>query len=392
MKKEDEIFIPYGRQKITQDDIKAVVKVLQSTMLTQGPMVPQFEKAISSEVGASYAIAVNSATSALHIACKALNLAQGDWVWTSPITFVASANCALYCGANIDFIDININNGLIDVDKLEEKLIYSEKNGRLPKIIIPVHLSGSSCNMKRIDELSKQFGFKIIEDASHAIGGKYNGVKVGSCQYSDVTVFSFHPVKIITTAEGGVACTNKQEIASKMRVLRSHGITKEVNSFKYKPSGPWTYEQQELGYNYKMNDIQAALGISQLKRLNSIIHKRNKQRDYYQKAIKEENIQMLEIPLNVKSSVHLAIIRLTNKSAAEHKKIFESMLKQGIGVQLHYSPVHMQPYFRELGFRENSFPEAKKYAESAITIPIYEDLTVEEQNRVIDALSNAIRS
>ena len=305
-------FIPYGKQKITEDDIEAVTSVLKSPFLTQGSQVPFFEESISEFLKAKYSVAVNSATSALHIACLALKLNKDDYLWTSPISFVASANCARYCNARIDFIDINPIDGLIDMKLLSSKLEYAKKKNKLPKIIICVHLSGASCDMKYIKKLSDQYGFKIIEDASHALGGEYQNKKVGSCQYSDISVFSFHPVKIITTAEGGIATTNDKKLAEKMDLLRSHYITKDSSKFKLKDYGDWSYEQHGLGFNYRMNEIQAALGLSQLKRIKSIIEERNQILNKYKALIDHERITFLDIPENVKSSVHLAIILLEN--------------------------------------------------------------------------------
>lgn len=383
-------YLPYGKQNIRDEDIQAVVQVLKSEFLTQGPVVPEFEHAVCRYVNSEYAVAVNSATSALHIACMALDLKENEIVWTSSITFVASANCARFCRANVDFIDIDPRTGLICLVELEKKLIRAEKLNTLPRIIIPVHLSGTSCDMEKIHELSKKYGFRIIEDASHAIGGSYKGDKVGCCKYSDITIFSFHPVKIITSGEGGMACTNDKEIASKMRLLRSHGITKEENCFQHKSKGQWYYEQQMLGYNYRMNDINAALGISQLKRIDEIVERRNRVFMHYIDMIDKLPIVLLDIPPNVLSSLHLAIIRLKGKARLHHKEIFEGLRSKGIGVQLHYSPVHLNPYYRELGFGEGNFPKSENYASEAISLPIFPEITVENQERVIELLKKEI--
>ena len=383
-------FIPYGKHKLTDEDKKEVLKVLNSQFLTQGPAVPSFEKQITLKVGAKEAIAVNSATSGLHLSCLALGLTKGDYLWTTPITFVASANCALYCGAKIDFVDINPQTGLICTNALEEKLKKAKKVNMLPKIVIPVHLSGTSCDMKKIHDLSIKYGFKIIEDASHAIGGKYKNIPVGSCKYSEITVFSFHPVKIITTGEGGIISTNNTKIAKLIRNLRSHGITKDKNDFKYEPKGSWVYEQQYLGYNYRMNDIQAALGLSQLKRLEIIVEKRNQLLELYKILLKGLPLRFLEIPKNVISSVHLCVIRLENKNEKFHKKVFEGMKSAKIGVQLHYLPVHLHPFYQNFGFSEGDFPNAESYSSSAISLPLFFDISKDQQKYVAETLKGLI--
>ncbi len=390
MKKQKEIFIPYGRQNITQKDIDCVVKVLKSPMITQGPVVSIFENKIAKKVEVKNVVAVNSATSALHIACLALGLGKNDWLWTSSITFVASANCGLYCKANIDFVDINPLTGLISIEALKIKLKKAETQGKLPKVLIPVHLAGASCDMKSIGELAKQYKFSVIEDASHAIGGKYNNKPVGSCEYSDICVFSLHPVKIITTGEGGLATTNKKNLAQKMYDLRSHGITKEVSRFKRKSEGPWAYEQQSLGFNYRMTDFQAALGISQLKRLEKIISERNKQYKIYEKLLTDHPVHLLKIMKGVQSSVHLAIIRLEDNKAKSHKEVFQFLRKSGIGVQLHYSPVHLQPYFRDLGFNDGDLPVSEAYAKSSMSVPLFPGLTKSEIKYVVKMITKAL--
>ena len=385
-------FIPYGRQTITQADIAAVVEGLQSPFLTQGPAVPAFEQAVAAKVGASHGIAVNSATSALHIACLALGLGKGDRLWTSPITFVASANCGLYCGATVDFVDIDPLTGLMSMEALQVKLESAERNGTLPKVLVPVHLSGSSCDMARIASLSERYGFDVLEDASHAIGGRYRSEPVGNCRYSAITVFSFHPVKIITTGEGGLATTNDPRLAQRMTDLRSHGITKDLDRFENPPLGPWSYEQQSLGFNYRMTDIQAVLGLSQLQRLQAIVDERNDQSQRYTDLLSELPVRYLKLPHNVVSSWHLFVIRLCNSLENYHRFIFEGLRSANIGVQLHYSPVHLQPYFRRLGFQEGDFPEAELYGKSAISLPIFPGLSVDDQQRVVLVLANLLES
>ncbi len=385
-------FIPYGKQTIGVDDVNSVVEILNSDYLTQGPTTNKFETLISKYVNSKYAVSVNSATSALHLACLALEVKKNDIVWTSPITFVASANCALYCDANIDFIDIELATGLISISKLEEKLKLAKENKKLPKVIIPVHLAGSSCDMKKIYNLSLDYNFKIIEDASHAIGGKYQNNKVGSCKYSNITIFSFHPVKIITTGEGGAASTNDKYLAEKMFQLRSHGITKDQSKFEASSTPPWHYEQQLLGFNYRMNDIQAALGINQLSKVDKFVKKRHEIRDSYKKKLSNKKIKFLEIPFDVYSSLHLLVIRIEDITETMHIELFEKLRDCGIGVQLHYMPVHLQPYYQKLGFKKNDFPVAEKYANSAISIPIFPDLKQEELDYVVESIENAIKS
>tara|TARA_Y100000589_G_scaffold93277_1_gene88161 strand:+ start:2858 stop:4045 length:1188 start_codon:yes stop_codon:yes gene_type:complete len=385
-------FIPYGKQKITEDDIKAVISTLKSPFLTQGDKVPLFENNISEYLKVEYSIAVNSATSALHIACLALELGKGDYLWTSPISFVASANCGKYCNADIDFVDININTGLIDLNLLSEKLKKAELENKLPKIIVCVHLGGSSCDMKTIKKLSEKFGFKIIEDASHAFGGSYDEKKVGNCEYSDICVFSFHPVKIITTAEGGLATTKNKELAEKMRLLRTHYITKDPSKFEAENYGNWSYEQQGLGFNYRMNDIQAALGNSQIKRISKIISERNNILNNYKDILNHDNICFQEIPNNVISSVHLVIIFFERISEKNYKKVFNEMRERNIGVQLHYSPIHLQPYYRKIGFKEGDFPVSEEYARKAMSLPVFEGLEYEEQKYVVNSLKDIVNN
>ena len=376
--------IPYGKQEINNEDIESIIKVLKSDYLTQGPVVPQFEKSISQYCGSKYAIAVTSATAALHLSCIALDLKKGDYLWTSPISFVASANCARYCGANVDFVDIDPLTYNLNPKLLEEKLIKAEKNNVLPKIVVPVHLCGHSAEMQEIYALSKRFKFKIIEDASHAIGGKYKDIFVGSCKYSDITIFSFHPVKIITTGEGGMATTNNIDLAQKISRLRSHGITRNKNEMINDSHGEWYYEQQDLGYNYRMTDIQASLGISQLKRISTFINKREKIAQKYDIEFEDLPIKIPKQNINVTSSRHLYVIRVDNKkSKSKHSELFYQLRKKRILVNLHYIPIHLQPYYRKLGFNFGDFPNSEEYYKEAISLPIYSTLSDEEQNYII---------
>ena len=383
--------IPYGRQDINQADIDAVISVLQSDFLTQGPAVPNFEEAVAKYCGAQHAVAVNSATSALHIACLALGVGNGDVVWTTPITFVASANCALYCGATVDFVDIDSQTYNMNVDRLAEKLALAEKIGKLPKVIIPVHLCGQPCEMESIYALSQKYGFKIIEDASHAIGGKYKDKPIGNCRYSDITVFSFHPVKIITTGEGGMALTNDVQIAKRMQLLRSHGITRDVDEMTHASDGPWYYQQIELGYNYRMTDLQAALGLSQMQRLDEFVTRRH--------AIAERYDQLLaDLPVNTPwqhedsySGLHLYVIRLKLADIGKtHRQVFEALRALNIGVNLHYIPVYHQPYYEKMGFTAGYCPQAEQYYTEAISIPLYPGLSEAQQDQVVTVVREAV--
>lgn len=379
-------FLPYGRHSISKDDIDEVLYVLKNKNLTQGEYVPKFEKEVSKKVNVKYSVAVNSATSALHLACLALDVKKGDIVWTSPISFVASSNCALYCGAKVDFVDIDPFSGLININSLKDKLDKAEINNCLPKVLVAVHLAGASCDMHEIFLLAKRFNFLIIEDASHAIGALYKNDPVGNCKYSSITVFSFHPVKIITTGEGGIATTNNYSIAEKMKKLRSHGIVKDPVEFKSNDIGSWIYEQQLLGFNYRMSDIQAALGLSQLKRLDAIVLERNRQLKFYHEILDDLPIEFLKISNEVYSSVHLAIIKLKKVSAEYYHKVFEGMRSDGIGVQLHYIPIYRHPYYQDLGFDGKEFMGAEEYSNSAISIPLFPGLSTEEQYRVRNSL------
>ena len=380
--------IPYGRQEICRDDIRSVIRTLNSDWLTQGPNVQKFEDLVAEKVGSNFAIACNSATSALHLACKSLNLKKGDIVWTSPNSFVASANAAIYCDAKVDFVDIDPRTYNLSIEKLEQKLIYSKKNNCLPKIIIPVHFAGQSCDMKSIYKLSKKYKFKIIEDASHAIGGSYENQKVGACKYSSITVFSFHPVKIITTAEGGIATTNNRKIAEKLIRDRSHGITRNKKSFQkvYKDE-IWNYQQVDLGFNYRMNDIQAALGISQLEKLEKFINKRHQIASYYNSELSNLGICLPYQNINTNSSYHLYPIRVSKKKGGiNQRKLFDYLRGNNIGVNLHYIPIYRHPYFRELGFKKGYCEEAEKHFKEVISLPMYSGLRKKEQKFVIDSI------
>lgn len=388
-------FIPYGRQHITQTDIDAVVAVLQSDFLTQGSQVPAFEERVATYTGAKFGVAVNSATSALHIACLALGLGQGekgkdDWLWTTPITFTASANCGLYCGANIDFVDIDPLTLNMSINALAEKLQLADAENRLPKIVIPVHFTGEPCDMAAIYALSQQYGFKVIEDASHAIGGKYHKQPIGNCEFSDITVFSFHPVKIITTAEGGLATTNDPALAEKMQLLRSHGITRDANLMTHEPDGGWYYQQIDLGFNYRMTELQGALGVSQMNYLDDFVTRRHHLAKRYDELLTDLPIMLpYRNPANY-SGFHLYPIQLTTDSGKTRKQVFDSLRAQHIGVNVHYIPVHTQPYYAKLGFRQGDFPHAESYYAQAISLPLYYDLSEASQAQVVDALKIAL--
>lgn len=384
--------IPYGRQEITKEDIDAVVAVLRSEFLTQGPVVPRFECSISEYCGALHAVAVNSATSALHIACLALELGPGDWLWTSPTTFVASANCALYCGARVDFVDIDADSYNICVEKLSEKLSQAKKENKLPKILVPVHLCGQSCDMAAIYDLSKKYGFKIIEDASHAIGGRYKGELIGSCRYSDITIFSFHPVKIITTGEGGVALTNNPDIAELMQRYRSHGITSDFDKMKKRPPDEiWNYQQIRLGFNYRMTDIQAALGLSQLSRLDEYVAQRHIIANRYDQLLSDNKVTTPWQHPDCCSSYHLYPIRINpNVCGKTQRHVYNAFLNSKIWVNIHYIPVYRQPYYESLGFQAGYCPNAELYHKETISLPMYPTLTISEQDYVVSALKEAL--
>jgi UDP-4-amino-4,6-dideoxy-N-acetyl-beta-L-altrosamine transaminase len=380
-------YIPYGRQNINQQDIDAVVAVLHSDWLTQGKAIDRFEQAVADYCGVKYAIAVSSATAALHIACLAIGLGEQDYLWTSPNTFVASANCGLYCGAKVDFVDIDPDTYNLSIAALEQKLANASKQGCLPKVLVPVHFAGQSCEMEKIAALSQQYGFHVLEDASHAIGGKYQGKAIGCCEFSDLAVFSFHPVKIITTGEGGMVLTNREDLYEKLIRLRSHGITRNPDLMQGESHGAWYYQQLELGFNYRMTDIQAALGASQMQRLEEFIARRRFLAQRYNYLLKDLPITLPYQHPATESSWHLYVIRLhLDKIYKTHRQVFEELRQVGIGVNLHYIPVHTQPYYQNLGFKWEDFPKSETYYADAISIPLYYGLSEEDLNRVADNL------
>jgi UDP-4-amino-4,6-dideoxy-N-acetyl-beta-L-altrosamine transaminase len=383
--------IPYGHQSVSEDDVNAVIEVLRSEWLTQGPAVGRFERAVADACGARYAVAVNSGTSALHVACLAQGLKAGGKAWTSPNTFVASANCALYCGGHVDFVDIDPRTYNMSVVRLEEKLRIAERSGDLPNIVIPVHFAGQPCEMAGIAELSRRYGFGVVEDASHAIGGGYRGTVVGSCAFSDMTVFSFHPVKLITTGEGGMVLTNRRDAYERLVLFRSHGVTRDPGTMLGESHGPWYYQQVELGFNYRMTDFQAALGASQLLRLKDFVERRRLLAQRYDAAFADLPVEVPWQHPDADSARHLYVLRLkTEESGKSRKRVFEELRAAGIGVNVHYIPVHLQPYYRRLGFRPGDFPEAERYYDEAITLPLYAGLSEEDQDRVIDAVRKAL--
>jgi UDP-4-amino-4,6-dideoxy-N-acetyl-beta-L-altrosamine transaminase len=384
--------IPYGRQSINEDDIAAVEAVLRSDWLTQGPTVERFEAAVARYVGAGHACAVNSATSALHVACRALGLGPGHVMWTVPNTFVASSNAALYCGAAVDFVDIDPHTYNLSVPALREKLERAELAGRLPKIVMPVHFGGQSCDMREIAALARHYGFRVIEDASHAVGGDYLGRKVGCGEFSDFVVFSFHPVKIITTAEGGMLLTSDPALAQAARLLRSHGITRDAALMDQEPDGPWYYQQVELGYNYRLTDMQAALGLNQLERIDAFVARRREIVRCYDEAFSSSPLGLPGANPDAGSAWHLYVVQVDAERCGKTRKaVFDSLRSAGIQVNVHYIPVHLQPYYRHLGFGPGLFPVAERYYERAISIPVYAGLSDAQQGRVIDEVRNALR-
>ncbi len=385
--------IPYGRQHLDEDDVKAVVETLTSNWLTQGPAIPKFETALADYCGANFGIAVNSATSALHIACLALDVGKDDIVWTSPNSFVASANCGLYCGASVDFVDIELQTGNMCVEALKEKLVAAESSGNLPKVVIPVHFAGQPCDMARIRALSKRYNFYVLEDASHAVGAKYQNSFIGSCEYSDICVFSFHPVKIITTMEGGMALTNDPSLADKMRMLRSHGITNDPARMTEESHGPWYYEQVALGFNYRMTDVEAALGLSQLNKLEDFLEKRNILARHYDSLFRlYSNIFPLTQSNDNYSSYHLYVVKVDSLDSDKHAKLISELRERGIFAHVHYIPIHLQPHYKSLGFKKGDFPNAEHYYQQAVTLPLFPDLTLGEVEQVVDTLSNAVNT
>ena len=392
MAKDSILQIPYGRQEISDEDIQAVIDVLQSDFLTQGPKVPAFEQAVANYCGAQYAVAVNSATSALHIACLALGVVKGDIVWTTPITFVASANCALYCGAMVDFVDIDSRTYNMSVERLAEKLAEADKLGKLPKVVIPVHFCGQPCDIARIYELSKKYGFKIIEDASHAIGGKYLSKNIGNCLYSNICIFSFHPVKIITTGEGGMAITNDPVLAKRLSLLRSHGISSTPADMQPRLSHEiWNYQQVDLGFNYRMTDIQAALGLSQMVRLDEFVSKRHAIARRYDELLSQLPVITPYQHADGYSGYHLYVIRLKlNETNKTQQQVYSALRGAGILVNLHYIPVYRQPYYESMGFRIGYCPQAEQYYSEALSIPLYPALSETEQDCVVTVLSEFI--
>ena len=385
-------YVPYARQHIDEADIKGVIEVLTSDFLTQGPAVERFEQAVAAYCGVQYAVAVNSATSALHIACLAAGLGSGDMLWTSPNTFVASANCGLYCGADVDFVDIDPKTYNMSVNSLRQKLELAILANTLPKVIIPVHFAGQSCAMEEIESLANEYGFTIIEDASHAIGGLYRQNKIGSCRYSDMTVLSFHPVKIITTGEGGMVLTNNKRLYDALVLCRSHGITRNPDLMTEDSHGPWYYQQVDIGYNYRLTDLQAALGVSQLQRIDEFVRRRHQLADRYNELLRDLPLTLPYQHSDNYSAYHLYVIRLQlDKLRKSHRQIFEELRAKGIGVNLHYMPVHTQPYYQKMGVRRGQFPQAEQYYSEAISLPMYYELTNEEQDYVIATVNEVLR-
>lgn len=380
--------IPYARQDIDDADIAAVVAVLRGDWITQGPGVPAFEQAVAAYCGAAHAVAVNSATSALHIACLALGVGPGDTVWTTPNTFVASANCALYCGAGVDFVDIDPDTLCMSTAALAARLAHAKRGGTLPKVVIPVHFGGQSCDMAGMAALAAEYGFRLIEDASHAIGGRYEDAPVGNCRYSDIVVFSFHPAKIVTSGEGGMCMTNDAALAARMALLRSHGITRDAAEMTHAPDGPWYYQQVDLGFNYRMTDIHAALGLSQFTRIDSFVARRNELAARYDAAFARTKLGLQRVPAEAMSARHLYVVRVP---AGKHDAVFSAMRVGGVGVNLHYIPVHLQPWYQRLGFRAGQFPQAERYYGEAISLPMFPTLTDSQQDHVVATLLGALQ-
>lgn len=378
--------IPYSRQNVDEDDIDAVVEVLRSDWLTQGPTLERFEQAVAERCQAAHAVAVCNATAGLHLACVAAGLGEGDWLWTSPNSFVASANCARYCGANVDFVDIDPLTWNLDVRALDRKLKQAGVAGRLPKVLVAVAFSGQSCDMAGIARLARQYGFTVIEDAAHALGARYAGEPVGSGAYADMTVFSFHPVKIITSGEGGMVLCNRPELAQRLRSLRSHGVTRDPEQMTGPSHGGWYYQQTELGFNYRMCDIQAALGLSQLRRLDQFLERRRALAARYRRLLADLPLQLPAAQEQAESAWHLYVVRLDESLEGRHRLIFDTLRRTGIGVNLHYIPIHLQPYYRSLGFAEGDFPEAERYYRQAITLPLHQDLSDAQQDQIVAAL------
>ena len=384
--------IYYGRQDINEADIQAVESVLRSDFLTQGPAIERFERRVADYCGAKYAVAVCNATAALHIACLAAGMGKGDVLWTSPITFVASANCALYCGGDVDFVDIDAKTYNMSADLLEEKLRMAKTEGKLPKMVIPVHLAGQSCDMRRIRALADEYGFAITEDASHAVGAEYLDTKVGSCAFSDMTVFSFHPVKIVTTGEGGMVLTNDAALYEKLRLYRSHGITRDPRYMTHESDGPWYYQQIALGFNYRMTDMQAALGCSQMDRLDEFVARRRALAARYDTLLQGLPVVTPYVMTEAHPSWHIYIIRINHEQIGKTKQqVFEEMKKRGIALNLHYIPVHRQPYYEKLGFHRGDFIQSEKYYEEAFTLPLFYELTDEQQNYIVESLQNVLQ-
>lgn len=384
-------YIPYGRQSITENDIAEVCSVLGSDWITQGPAIERFEKAVADYCEAEYAVAVSNATGALHIACLAADLKPGDWLWTTPNTFVASANCGIYCGAEVDFVDIDPQTYNLSTGELQKKLQQAEKEDKLPQVVVPVHFAGQSCEMEAIYELSRQYGFTVVEDASHAIGAQYKGARVGSCHFSDMAVFSFHPVKIITTGEGGMVLTNSKKLYEKLIRLRTHGITRDPNFMEEESHGPWYYQQIELGYNYRITDIQAALGYSQIQRLDAFVEQRHELAAGYNEGFKNLPICLPWQHPDTYSAWHLYVIRLKLEQISKSRRhVFEELRTAGLGVNLHYIPVHLQPYYQKLGFKQDDFPEAEQYYRETISLPLFFELTEKEQQYVIEMVKKAL--